>query len=168
MGIRSFITRHPVAIGLTTAAGVALAIFVLVWFQPQKLFIDQRVSEALPMVPAAAPSTPTEAGEFRSLAHPTRGTAKIVTLADGSSIVRLENFETDNGPDLFVVLSEHDGTGDDDDAIADAGISLGRLKGNIGDQNYEIPAGTDLSKFNSVLIWCKRFNTGFGVASLTR
>jgi len=55
-----------------------------------------------------------------------------------------------------------------DDVIADAGINLGRLKGNIGDQNYAIPAGTDLSTFKSVLIWCKRFNTGFGVASLTQ
>lgn len=169
MRIRAFLRRRPATVAGALVLGLGLTIFVLAWFRPQKLFLDQRIDEPLPMAAAAPAQTPVAAtGPFRSLAHPTTGTARIVTLSDGSTILRLEDFATDNGPDLFVVLSEHDGTGSDDNAIADAGISLGRLKGNIGDQNYAIPAGTDLSKYNSVLIWCKRFNTGFGVASLTR
>ncbi|MGH2829163.1 MAG: DM13 domain-containing protein, partial [Actinomycetota bacterium] len=137
---------------------------------------DQRVNEAPPAgapgapapaapAPGAPASTTVARGSFRSLAHKTSGTATIVTLPDGVSYVRLEDFETENGPDLFVYLSPSDGRGDDD-AIARNSINLGRLRGNIGDQNYRIPAGTDLSGYKSVLIWCKRFTTGFGVASL--
>lgn len=179
---RAFVARHALATGVVIAAGVAAAIFVLVYFQPQKLFIDDRVNESLPT--AAPPSVVTQSsapgsttapgpvtaasGSFRSLAHPTSGTAKIVTLPDGSSYVRVEGFRTDNGPDLFLYLSPNDGTARDDDTIAQGALNLGKLKGNIGDQNYAIPAGTDLSKYNSVLIWCKRFTTGFGVAPLAR
>lgn len=176
--VRAFVARHAVASGVMLAAGVAVAIFVLVYFQPQKLFIDDRIDEALPAAsaePTAATSGATTSapvvvgsGAFRSLAHATSGTAKLVTLADGSAYIRLEGFRTENGPDLFVYLSPNDGSARDDDELAAGALNLGKLKGNIGDQNYLIPAGTDLSKYNSVLIWCKRFTTGFGVAPLTR
>ncbi len=45
-------------------------------------------------------------------------------------------------------------------------MELGRLKGNLGNQNYEIPAGTDLSKYRNAVVWCARFSVGFGVATL--
>jgi hypothetical protein len=71
----------------------------------------------------------------------------------------LENLKATNGPDLYVYLSA--------DKDASDIVNLGRLKGNIGNQNYEIPAGTDLSKYNTVLIWCKAFSTLFGSAKLS-
>lgn len=174
--------RHPAVTGVGIAAGTGLLIFVLVWFQPQKLFIDDRVDEAPPAAQAppatsapttgptdASPTGPVASGTFRSLAHTTKGTATLVTLADGTAYVRLEpGFETENGPDLFVYLSPSDGSGSNDDAIAKGSLNLGKLRGNIGAQNYKIPSGTDLSRYNSVLIWCDRFSTGFGVASLKR
>jgi hypothetical protein len=91
--------------------------------------------------------------------HNVEGVAKIITLADGKTFLRLENLKATNGPDLYVYLS----TGKDASDI----VNLGRLKGNIGNQNYEIPAGTDLSKYNTVLIWCKAFSTLFGSANLS-
>ena len=91
--------------------------------------------------------------------HKAEGVAKVIDLTDGRTFLRLENLKTTNGPDLYVYLS----TGMD---VSDI-VNLGRLKGNIGNQNYEIPIGTDLSKYNTVLIWCKAFSTLFGSAQLT-
>ncbi len=91
--------------------------------------------------------------------HKAEGIAKVINLADGRTFLRLENLKTTNGPDLYVYLS----VGKD---LSDI-VNLGRLKGNIGNQNYEIPAGTDLSKYDTVLIWCKAFSTLFGSAKLS-
>lgn len=91
--------------------------------------------------------------------HNAEGVAKVLTLSDGKTFLRLENLKTTNGPDLYVYLS----TGKDSSDI----VNLGRLKGNIGNQNYEIPTGTDLSKYSTVLIWCKAFSTLFGSAKLS-
>lgn len=91
--------------------------------------------------------------------HNVEGVAKVLMLSDGKTFLRLENLKATNGPDLYVYLS----TSKDVSDIVD----LGRLKGNIGNQNYEIPAGTDLSKYNTVLIWCKAFSTLFGSATLS-
>jgi len=91
--------------------------------------------------------------------HKAEGIAKVINLADGRTFLRLENLKTTNGPDLYVYLS----VGKDPSDI----VNLGRLKGNIGNQNYEIPAGADLSKYDTVLIWCKAFSTLFGSAKLS-
>jgi Electron transfer DM13 len=91
--------------------------------------------------------------------HKAQGVGKVIKLADGKTFLRLENLKTTNGPDLYVYLS----TGKD---VSDI-VNLGRLKGNIGNQNYEIPTGTDLAKYNTVLIWCKAFSTLFGSAKLS-
>jgi len=91
--------------------------------------------------------------------HKAEGIAKVINLADGRTFLRLENLKTTNGPDLYVYLS----VGKDASDI----VNLGRLKGNIGNQNYEIPAGADLSKYDTVLIWCKAFSTLFGSAKLS-
>lgn len=91
--------------------------------------------------------------------HNVEGVAKVITLSDGKTFLRLENLKATNGPDLYVYLS----TGKDSSDI----VNLGRLKGNIGNQNYEIPTGIDLSKYSTVLIWCKAFSTLFGSATLS-
>ena len=94
---------------------MVLAAVTLVWFQPQKLFYDQRVDEALPSAEAPSPApagkpTPEPppgpvdlaAGTFVSREHDTAGTARVVALPDGQVVVRLEGFSTSNGPALFV------------------------------------------------------------------
>jgi len=90
--------------------------------------------------------------------HKAEGVAKVINLEDGKTVLRLENLKATNGPDLYVYLS----TGKDASDI----VNLGRLKGNIGNQNYEIPQGTDLTKYDTVLIWCKAFSVLFGSAKL--
>lgn len=165
------------------AAAVALTAFVLVWFQPQRLFIDERVEEAIPSVDPApttatpqggadpvattAPVEPVEVarGEFISRDHGTSGVARILELSDGRRIVRLEGLDTDNGPDLYLYLGATAADGDEG-AFDDDYVDLGRLKGNQGDQNYDLPDGTDLDRYGTVVIWCDRFDSAFGAADL--
>ena len=99
-------------------------------------------------------------GSFMDRSHPTTGVAKVIT--DGERrFLRFENFNTDNGPDLNVYLA----TGSPDGSPGDF-FDLGDLKGNIGDQNYEIPANVDLDTHTTVFIWCVRFGVAFGAAPL--
>jgi Electron transfer DM13 len=91
--------------------------------------------------------------------HNAEGTAKVIPLQDGSSILRLENLHVTNGPDLYVYLSP--------DKSAEDIVNIGKLKANNGNQNYEIPEGTDLSKYYTVLIWCRPFSVLFGSAELS-
>lgn len=119
---------------------------------------DQPVASPAP----AAPEIVTELrGAFESDAHPTSGEALVLGNGTGQRFLRFENFVTDNGPDLNVYLV-NSSTGDVSDYV-----DLGDLTGNIGDQNYEIPSGLDLSVYDEVVIWCVRFGVGFGDARLT-
>ena len=118
---------------------------------------------AEPAVPAttAAPA-PTR---FVSLDHSTSGGLTVLRGGDGAVYVRFEDLRTDNGPDLKVYLSTNPVDGPEG-AFDDDAVDLGRLQGNIGSQNYLVPAGTDLTRFRSVVIWCDRFNAAFGAAPL--
>jgi hypothetical protein len=91
--------------------------------------------------------------------HYAEGIAKAIPLQDGSSILRLENLHVTNGPDLYVYLSH--------DKSASDYVNIGKLKANNGNQNYEIPIGTDLSRYDTVLIWCRPFSVLFGSAELS-
>lgn len=91
--------------------------------------------------------------------HNAEGTAKVIPLANGTNILILENLKATNGPDLYVYLSTGKTTTDF--------ISVGRLKGNVGNQNYLIPSGTDFTKYNTILIWCRAFSVLFGSAHLS-
>lgn len=189
--LRALVVRHPVLSSGAGALGVLFVVFVLVWFQPQKLFLDQKVNEALPGViesPAGSPSAgqPTASpapspapahsprapklavlarGNLRSLEHGTSGQALILRRSDGSLFLRFDDLNTSNGPDLHVYLSQVP-AGDDWHAYGERYLDLGKLKGNIGDQNYALPSGIDLTKYRSAVVWCRRFAVGFGVAGL--
>jgi hypothetical protein len=147
---------------VVAATVVAFAVFVLVWFQPQKLIVDDHVDEALPTGEAVELAR----GEFISREHGTTGVARVLQLADGRRIVRLENLDTSNGPALYVYLSRNPADGDES-AFDDGALSLGALKGNIGDQNYVVPTDADLGALQTVVIWCDRFDAAFGAADLT-
>src|SRR5215470_2801192 len=107
-------------------------------------------------------------GKFHGKVHKTEGRATVYQEPDGKPVLRLKDFKTSNGPDVHVVLVAAN-AGDVKSLKSDTErIELGKLKGNEGDQNYEIPAGTDLAKFDAVLIYCERFNAVFGVAPLEK
>ena len=97
--------------------------------------------------------------------HEGSGTATIYELEDGSRILRFEDFEVTNGPALRVILSPGD-VDSPDDATSEGYIDLGELKGNVGDQNYELPADLDLDEFGTVVIYCEPFHVVFATAAL--
>lgn len=173
------------ALRATVALGGLVAISgALFWFQPWKLVVDDRVDEPVPTVttagddggptsPTGNTSPPAEAepielrqGAFVSRDHGTSGVARVLELADGSRFLRLEELATENGPDLYVYLTATAADGDEG-AFDDDFVSLGRLQGNLGNQNYQLPADVDLDRYRSVVIWCDRFNSAFGAADLS-
>jgi hypothetical protein len=102
-------------------------------------------------------------GRFESLEHDTTGVAQVIELGDGRRFLTLTGFETDNGPDLRVYLSTADAN---QDSAGDDFVDLGGLKGNVGDQQYEIPRGVNLDRLTKAVVWCRAFSVGFGAAPL--
>lgn len=111
-----------------------------------------------------------ETGTFHGKVHSTSGRATIYQEKDGQLILRLTNFKTSNGPDVHVILIAATDADDDANFLKSntERVELGKLKGNEGDQNYTIPSGTDLSKYQTVSIYCERFNANFGAAPLEK
>lgn len=181
-GTRRLLAR-PRLIGVLAVGLVALLVG-LYWFQPWRLWVDETVQEALPpaapasqsagpvaesSVPASPPAE-VATGTLISHEHRTTGTVRILRAADGSLVLRLEDFATSSGPDVHVWLTDAPvKPGKDGWDVFDDGkhLDAGKLKGNKGNQNYPLPAGTDLAAYTSVSIWCDRFNVSFGAAELS-
>lgn len=162
--------------GAVIAAGVVTGLAV---FQPWLLLVDVRVDDTLPSAAPAPDPTRTETpaaepvvlltGTFTSHEHATTGTASIVRNPDGSRVLALAGLDTSNGPDLHVWLSESEvveGPAGWFVAGSAPHVDLGPLRGNVGDQVYEIPADADLTAVRSVAIWCVAFSVSFGAAPL--
>ncbi len=148
---------------------VVLLVAVAGWyaFRPERLFINQTVNEQFPVASAnTARPVALAAGSFHSNAHETGGGATIYQQPDGSRVLRLSDFRTSNGPDVQVYLVAAPDVNDNETVTRAGFIALGALKGNIGDQNYELPADVDLARYRSVTIWCRRFGVNFGTAPL--
>ena len=118
---------------------------------------QQRINATTPTAVASTRRTGSFIGAGDGF-HNAEGLAKVIPLGDGSSILRLENFKSTNGPNVHLYLAT--------DKAASNFIDLGKLKANNGNQNYNIPIGTDLSKYDMALIWCKDFSVLFGSAQL--
>ena len=99
--------------------------------------------------------------------HQGTGTATIYQLEDGSHVLRLEDFEVTNGPDLHVILSPVANPTTREEVSAEGYVDLGELKGNVGNQNYDIPAEVDINSIGSVVIYCVPFHVVFSTASLS-
>jgi hypothetical protein len=127
---------------------------------------EEAVTE--PAAGEVPPSFPLTLGEgaFIDLAHTGTGAVKVIELEDGTRILRFEDLDVLNGPDLRVILSPSALV--EDDGAYDDGVffDLGPLKGNKGNQNYEIPPEIDLDDFATVAIWCRRFNVSFNAAPI--
>src|SRR5262245_38488996 len=154
--------------------GSGLVVAAIAWyaFRPELLFINKSVSETFPAAKVAASSADASvpmqlaSGQFKGYAHETQGNAGIYRV-EGRRVLRLTNFKTSNGPDVHVYLVAA-ADAKDDATVKNAGfVDLGSMKGNIGDQNYDVPANVDLTKYQAVTIWCARFNVNFATAPLT-
>lgn len=150
----------------------ALIFFTVVigWaaFRPERLFVDAKVNESLPVASTAImPEKTLASGTFHSVAHTSSGTASIYQLADGKRILRFTNFQTSNGPDVRVYLVAANDAKDSETVTKGGFREIAPLKGNVGDQNYELSSDVDLSQYHAVTIWCKRFSVNFATAPLT-
>jgi hypothetical protein len=127
--------------------------------------VNEQVAVASPRAPAS--SVPRNvllgSGRFEPVRHEAQGRAQTIDLARGGRVLTLTNFEADNGPDLRVYLVEGPATTEDE---VDEFEDLGGLKGNIGNQQYEIPADVALERYSTVVIWCRAFSVLFARAPL--
>jgi hypothetical protein len=155
--------------GIVALLGVPVLVGAWWAFRPEKLFVNQQVSEAAP-AGVSGEAEPVFTGELESREHPTSGRATIYKDGSGKQYLRLTDFMTSNGPDVHVVLVKAEEPamtkvivpGDLDI------VELGSLKGNQGDQNYDVPASADIGKYQAVAIYCERFHAIFGVAKLEK
>ena len=173
--------RRPLLFTLIAivVVGVGAALTV---FEPWRAFTNTTVEETLPSIaPASAGPGSTEPdgsrepavlarGRLISHEHETTGTVALLRLPDGSRILRIEDLKTSDGPDVRVWLTDapvKEGTAGW--RVFDDGkyVELGALKGNLGSQNYPVPADADLETLTSVSIWCARFHVSFGAAELS-
>lgn len=150
-------------IGISALAGAWWA------FRPEKLFLNQKVNEAAPFVSDAEPQ-PIYTGKLEGKIHETSGRATIYRTADGQQYLRLSDFMTSNGPDVHVLLLRADDQALKQEIVKGGleSVELGSLKGNQGDQNYDLPAAVDLNQYQAVAIYCERFHAIFGVAKLEK
>jgi hypothetical protein len=151
-------------------AAIGIAVLVSAWwaFRPEKLFMNQQVHEAAPAALGSQPEA-LYTGRLEGKAHATSGRATIYATG-GRQYLRLSDFKTSNGPDVHVLLvGADDKSLEREMVIGDLdSIELGSLKGNQGDQNYDLPAGANLNKYQAVAIYCERFHAIFGVARLEK
>ena len=151
------------------ASVVTPLLFAAWWaFRPEKLWTNNKVSEAAPFTSTTDPQ-PLYTGRLEGKAHPTSGRATIYkTPAGKQEYLRLTDFMTSNGPDVHVLLARSDDPNLNQEIVKSHldSVELGPLKGNQGDQNYDLPASVDLQKYNAIVIYCERFHAVFGVATL--
>ena len=188
------VRRHRItaaAVGIILLIVLAVGAYL---FQPWRLFTSSSVDEALPgpasqiavapspasptataggqALPTATPTPPAPTtsvvatGAFQSQEHPTSGTAALLTLPDGSQVIRLENLASSDGPDVKIWLSDQAAGGDWFKYRSGRYLDLGPIKATHGNQNYVVPAGSDLQGLRTVVLWCDRFSVAFGSAAL--
>ena len=152
---------------------IAISMFVLgfatgnaFWYLASPLWIDQVVSESLP---SELQVSELAHGSFRDAdsSHKGSGIVQVLRTEGGAGLVRLTDFQVTNGRDLEVWLVANPDPQTSKDVKASEWVSLGQLKGNIGDQTYNVPTDVDLSAYGSVVIWCEQFGVLFSPAALT-
>lgn len=162
--------------GLGVVLAAALAVGAVV-FQPWLIFVDTEVDDAIPVAVTPATSAPGQPppagpvvisrGSLISHEHSTSGTVSIIEQPDGSRVLAIEDLDTTTGPDVHVWLSQGDvveGFAGWRTAAGVPHVDLGMIKGNKGNQVYEIPADVELADYPSVFLWCVKFSVSFGAA----
>ena len=146
------------------------ALLVAWWvFRPEKLWINERVNEPATFA-SSSDAQPLYTGRLEGQAHQTRGRATIYKTPEGRQYLRLTDFTTSNGPDVHVLLARSDDQNLKQEIVKSQldSVELGSLKGNQGDQDYDLPASLDVRRYDAVVIYCERFHAVFGEAQLER
>ena len=164
-------TRSRVSRNKWILAVIGIPVVVGAWwaFRPEKLFVNQKVNEAAPAALSSEPEA-LYTGRLEGKVHQTGGRATIYKSAEGKTYLRLSDFTTSNGPDVHVLLAKAEDKTLEQEIVKGNldSVELGSLKGNQGDQNYDLPAGADLNQYQAVVIYCERFHAIFGVAKLEK
>jgi Electron transfer DM13 len=153
--------RRP-ALRVPVIGAYVLTAVVAGGYLARTTLIDDTVNERVATVTAG--NVLVNRGSFESVAHAAEGTARTIRTAAGGTVLTLTNFDVDNGPDLRVYLVA--GPARDESEVDDF-KDLGALKGNRGNQQYELPRGLDLERYSTVVIWCRAFSVNFARAPLT-
>ena len=140
------------AIGFVIVLGIA-------YYLLSPLFIVKELNEDLPPLDVGAREIYAQ-GNFVPSAHDVAGTVKLLREAGRGDYLRFEDFETVNGPDLYIYLAT--------DTTAEDFVNLGEIKATKGNVNYAVPPGTDLEKYDTVLVWCRAFRVLFSYAELEK
>ena len=150
----------PIALLVVVLAGSPIA-----WYLASPLFVNRTVNEAA----TGAGLQVLSRGEFGAIdsIHKGEGTASLYRAADGRYLLGLDSFRVTNGPDLYVYVSTQPAPTDAGQLHQGEPVEVARLKGNVGTQNYELPAGVDPARIRSVVIYCKQFSVVFSTATLT-
>ncbi|MEJ1161381.1 DM13 domain-containing protein [Prosthecomicrobium sp. N25] len=151
-----------VAAAIAGAAGGAAG-----WYTFGPLLQTRAVDEPLP--PEFSGRVEAR-GTFRDgdARHRGRGSVRLLVTERGTQVLRFEGFAVTNGPDLKVWLVDAPAIRAGGDVKAAAALSLGPLKGNIGNQTYILPAGIDTRRYGGVVVWCEAFGVLFSAADLER
>jgi Electron transfer DM13 len=171
VAVRSRAFRWPVLGAYAVTAAVAGA------YLGSSVLFDDVVDERVAMASAPAPASAAGAadaprraaprnvrlreGRFESVRHPATGVATAIRLARGGRVLTLTDFDVDNGPDLRLYLVA--GPARSEAEVRDF-VDLGALKGNRGDQQYDLPRGLDLDRYSTVVVWCRAFSVLFARA----
>jgi hypothetical protein len=169
----ALVWRRP-ALRVPVIGAYLLVAVVVGGYLARSTLVDDEVNERVVTVtPRAATPDSVERtrpknvllarGRFQPVAHPATGTATTIRTASGARVLTLTSFEVDNGPDLRVYLVA--GAARDESEVDDF-KDLGSLKGNKGNQQYDIPRGLDLGRYSTVVIWCRAFSVNFARAPL--
>ncbi len=135
------------------------------WYLASPLWIDREVSETLNLTPQAVTLA---TGEFLGVDNVHQGKGQVNAISTNQqTILRFTEFDVTNGPDLYVWLVKSGDLKASGDVTQSEWLELGLLKGNVGDQNYELPAGTNIEDYGAVAIWCKQFGVLFASANLS-
>lgn len=175
ISVRSRAFRWPV-LGAYVITAVVIGVYL-----GRSVFMDDVVNEQVAAgVPAGSAPAPAaqgsgqaaapelqnvllRAGRFESVRHSASGKAQAIDLAEGGNVLTLTDFEVDNGPDLRVYLVAGPATTEGE--VEDF-VDLGGLKGNVGNQQYDLPRNLDVGRHSTVVIWCRAFSVLFARAPL--
>ena len=131
---------------------ISVLVIGISWWLISPIFIIKEAYE-----PSLNSSDFISQGTFQPKAHDVQGKALLIEQ-DGKKIIRFEDFETINGPDLRIYLAA--------DLEAEDYIDLGPIRATKGNINYEIDSSIDTTKYNKLLVWCRAFSVLFSFAIL--
>ena len=146
--------RRQLFVIIVVAAVIVIAVMVYILYPDET---NGMIDEEYPGTGTSDNATVIASGAFQDGAHDTSGTALMIDMK-GELVLRFENFKTDDGPGLYVYLSV--------DLEDNDFVEVAKLRGTEGNMNYDVPAGTNTTKYNNVLIWCEPFGVLFGHAVL--